>query len=113
MSEACTDIAKDILQRKGHGFFAIEQPDGRAHWFYGSPSFVVNLGDYGKATKKRSQIWTNIPIGLLPKSVIWKSDAHKSRKEIHRNEKERTPEQKAAIPFQFSQAILDAVEAMD
>ena len=106
---ACADIARDILQAAGKGFFILEQPDGRAHWFYGNPSFLVNLGDYGKPTKKRSQIWTNIPLGLIPAKVIRKPQTHKSRKEIHHNEAEKTSALKAMYPLQFSQAILEAV----
>ena len=108
---ACTDIARDILQAKGHGFFMLEQPDGRAHWFYGTPSFIINLGDFGKPTKKRSQIWTNVPLGLIPASVFRKPQTHRSRKEIHHNELERTPAQRAAYPLPFVNAVLEAVES--
>lgn len=91
--------------------FCLENPRGRMRWFLGRPKSVIRLKDYGKATRKPTDLWHNIPFKWLEadRAVKAAEGHHKARREIWMSEIERSPAKRAEMPLGLSQAIVEAV----
>lgn len=95
-------------------YWFLENPRGRLRWYLGRPTGTVTYCQYGKTYQKPTDLWGDHPPGLTYRSCAAGGDCHTSNTEDDGTAATASmPDdyaERAAVPYELSQAILDAVE---
>ena len=95
----------EIVARMRPKYWALENPGwGYLRWFIGEPTMRFRLNSFGYRTVKPTGIWGNVPLGLINDSPKRNSEPNMWARGPH------NPAQRALMPYDLSQAILEAVE---
>lgn len=97
---ACLEIIVALKPK----YWALENPAGRLHWFIGKPAMRLRINAFGYRTVKPTELWGNMPLGLVP-------DSPKHNKELNAfaNFYSKNRARRAKMPYGLSKAILQAV----
>ena len=89
-------------------YWCLENPKGRLRWFMPwQPASTINLGDYGCKIMKPSDLWGNIPLGLVPNVGTVKGiDAQRAI--TGKDPWMRSSPSRAEMPYKLSEAIKEA-----
>lgn len=95
-------------------FWFLENPQGRLRWFLGRPTGEVTYCQYGRPYMKRTDLWGDHP-PMTYRSCSRGRPCHEANVEYDGTSATRvlgdTPAERAKVPYELSDAILEAVEA--
>ena len=82
-------------------FYVVENPKARLRWFLGTPRHSIRQSDYGFATMKPTDLWTNVEFGMI--------EGERGFQAWSEFTKHHKRAQRAEISNGLSEAILEAV----
>ena len=105
---ACLELIAEIKPK----FWLLENPRGRLRWFLGKPYSSFNLKGLGYRTCKPTDLWGNVPFGLIPdggKNNDFRGRKYPAPKGSYFGQV-RSPALRAKMPYGLSKAVLEAVD---
>jgi len=91
-------------------YWFLENPRGRLRTIIGRPTTTVTYCQYGESRMKPTDLWGKHPPTFIGRRCGYGDNCHESNVEGTNNYPE-DPAEKAVVPYDLSEAILDAIEA--
>lgn len=96
-------------------FWFLENPRGRLRWILGVPTGTVTYCQYGEDYQKPTDLWGDHPPGMIYRACSAGDPCHDRcpRDDGHSGvlaNSMRDPAERAMVPYELSEAILEAVE---
>ncbi len=105
---ACLEAIAELEPR----FWMMENPKGRLRWFIARPRNTIRLNSWGYKTAKPTDLWGNIPLGLIPGERETIPGTGWTRRRLWTKVAgSASAAQRAKMPYELSAAILEAVSS--
>lgn len=104
-----------LIRALAPDFWFLENPQGRLRWFLGRPAGSVTYCQYGRDYMKRTDLWGDHPPGFEYRKCKRNRPCHSKNVEYDGTSAVRVlgddPAERALVPYELSESILDAVES--